>query len=84
MRLWDFFVEKTYVDKMQKMLYENVQITYRRGACEIWCLVVAALGFIYASGWVLCFIFASEMKHFYVVEHLTHIAAVFDEKLKDS
>ena len=27
--------KKAMVDKMQKMLYENVQITYRRGACEI-------------------------------------------------
>ena len=26
MRLWDFFVEKTYVDKMQKMLYENYKL----------------------------------------------------------
>lgn len=27
--------KKAIADKMQKMLYENVQITYRRGACEI-------------------------------------------------
>ena len=27
--------KKAMVDKMQKMLYRRLQITYRRGACEI-------------------------------------------------
>lgn len=38
--------KKAMVDKMKKMLYRRLQITYRRGVCEILCLVVAALGFI--------------------------------------
>lgn len=32
--------KKAMVDKMQKMLYEDYKSPYRRGACEILCLVM--------------------------------------------
>ena len=46
MRLWDFFVEKTYVDKMQKMLYENYKLRTGEEPVRFNVLLVAALGFI--------------------------------------
>ena len=71
--------KKAIADKMQKMLYEDCKLRTGEELVRFNVLLQLLWVFVYALGWVLCFIFASEMKHFYVVEHLKQIYLYFVE-----